>query len=99
VAYKLQLLEGVQVHPFFHVSLLKPAKGPLTHVSTNLPLVVKQMEKEVEPRAIVEKRVIYQGNLPITQVLVQWTHRPPEYTKWENLLELLQQFPKAVGLL
>jgi len=99
VAYRLQLLEGVQVHLVFHVSLLKPIKGPLTNVSTTLPLIAEQLEEEVEPRAIVEKRVIYWGSLPITQVHVQWTHRPPKHTTWENLLELLQHFPKAVGLL
>ena len=79
VAYRLQLSKGVQVHPVFHVSLLKPTKGPLPCVSIDLPPIAKQLEEEVELRAIVEKRVIYKESLPITQVLVQWTHRPPNY--------------------
>jgi len=86
VAYRLQLLEGVDSHLVFHVSLLKQAKEPQVNASQNLP-PIEETKEVIEPWAIVEKKVIYQGSLPLTQVLVQWSHLHPEHTTWENLLD------------
>ena len=72
------------------VSLLKQAKETLVNANHDLPPIAEEMEEVVEPRATVEKRVIYQGSLPIIQVLVQWSHLHPEHTTWENLPVLLK---------
>ena len=57
-----------------------------------------ELEEALEPWAILDKRVIYQGAVPLTQVLVQWSQLQADHT-WEYLPELLKQFPRATGLL
>ena len=59
----------------------------------------EDVEVEVEPQAIVDKWVIHEGPLPLTQVLAQWTHLHPDNTTWEYLLQLLKQFQRAAQLL
>jgi len=36
---------------------------------------MEEDEVAIEPQAMVDKRVIYQGTAPITQVLIRWSHR------------------------
>ena len=96
-AYRLQLLDGVGIHPIFHVSLLKKSIGPHKVVSVELPNLEKESLGESEPMAIVDRRVIYQGSLPLIQVQVQWNNRLPDDTTWEYLSELLKQFPRVAG--
>ena len=59
----------------------------------------EEEEGVVEPQAILDKRVLYQGFAPLTQVLVRWTQKDPNHTTWEYLPKLLDRFPRATGLL
>ena len=84
VAYRLQLLVEVKIHPVFRVSLLKKAVSLHVPVNPLLPnlegefevkvsLVLPTVEEEevaVEPQAVVDRRVIYQDTTPIMQVLI-----------------------------
>lgn len=90
VAYRLQLLEGVGMHLVFHVSFLKKANGPYETISREVLEVVEDLVVEVEPKAVLDKRVIYQDSMPLTQVLVQWSYLHPDNTTWEHLPDLLQ---------
>ena len=87
------------MHHMFHVSLLKKSIEPQATASLEIPIVGEEEEEVVEPQAILDKRVIYQGSLSLTQVLVRWSHKDPHQTTWDYLLELLTQFPRSAGLL
>ena len=84
MAYRLQLLKGVGLHIVFHVSLLKKAVGPTNAISKEVPKLVEDRIVEVEPLAVLDKRVIYKDSIPLTQVLVQWTHLHPNNTTWST---------------
>ena len=98
-AYRLQLPEGVAIHPIFHVSLLNKSIGPHEVVSVEPPTLEEEYQGESKPMAIIDRRVTYQGSLPLIQVQVQWNNRPPDDKTWEYLPELLKRFPRVVGLL
>lgn len=89
VAYKLQLPLGVGLHPVFHVSLLKPARGITIDTSSEIPDLQEDTDLDVEPQAMLDRRIIYKDSLSITQVLVQWKHLHPDNTTWEYLPDLL----------
>ena len=98
VAYRLCLPAGSLIHPVFHVSLLKPSSGHHT-VSSNLPIVVPDDQQRTEPIAILDKRVIYKHQAPLTEVLIKWANMHPENSTWEYLPNLLKQFPRVASLL
>lgn len=93
VAYKLQLPEGVRIHPVFHVSLLKKYVGDAANSQPDLPPVSDEGEIILEPEAILDHRWVKQGGKFITESLVQWKHLPAEEATWELTEFLGQQFP------
>lgn len=67
VAYKLTLPEGSQLHPVFHVSLLKKFVGDLP--STQVPLVDDGL-LVLTPQAILQFRTLRCHEVSIPQALV-----------------------------
>jgi len=92
VAYRLQLPNNSNIHPVFHVSLLKKAVGQQA-VSPMLPHFPDSDDSLKEPTTIIDKRVIYKQGAPIIQVLVQWSNLHPNNNTWEYLPDILKQFP------
>lgn len=84
IAYCLQLPEGSQVHPVFHVSQLKPHVPDYTSVYTSLPNPLKLDSTEVEPAAILEHRLVKKGNAAYLQVLIQWSSLSEMMATWED---------------
>jgi hypothetical protein len=77
-AYKLYLPEHSQVHPVFHVSQIKPYTvdyAPVFQPSSSLP----QLDLlDLEPEAVLDRRLSKKGNSTVVQVLVKWSSLPLE---------------------
>ncbi|CAL1402649.1 unnamed protein product [Linum trigynum] len=93
VAYRLQLPVTSTIHPVFHVSLLKQAKGAPVVTQPALPDYDNSGELKVEPLKIVARRLVAKNNRAATQLLVQWTHQAKENSTWEYLEEIQAKFP------
>src|ERR1044072_999970 len=90
VAYKLLLPEDSQVHPVFHISLLKKSVQEGV-TSQPLPAILtEEWELRVEPEDIVDTRVKENGGM---EVLVRWKNLPEFEDSWEDLATLMEQFP------
>lgn len=78
VAYQLQSPAGSQVHPVFHVSLLKKKLGKKAISCIELPHLQEEGQFLVEPVTILERRIVKRRNTPVTQVLVRWSNTPAQ---------------------
>lgn len=94
VAYELELPSHSKIHPIFHVSLLKRKLGNDAMVQSELPLVGEDGQIQLEPLAILDRKLVKCNNRPSTEVLVQWSNSIPEDATWENWYELQQRFPQ-----
>lgn len=94
VACELELLPHSKIHPIFHVSLLKRKLGNDAVVQPELPLVGEDGQIQLEPLAILDRKLVKRNNSPSTEVLVQWSNSIPEDATWENWYELQQRFPQ-----
>lgn len=72
VAYKLILPERVQVHPIFHVSLLKKVIGDHVSASSNLPPSNEDGVIEIESEVIMDTRWIKKGPKFVEKSLIKW---------------------------
>ncbi|XP_076941485.1 uncharacterized protein LOC143611055 [Bidens hawaiensis] len=90
VAYRLDLPKEAQVHPVFHVSLLKKASGPSTQTSM-IPTIASRFS--LRPLKVLDSRVIKRRNSAAGQVLVQWKDLPISDATWEYRDEFQCRFP------
>jgi hypothetical protein len=93
VAYKLQLPNNTNIHPVFHVSLLKKKLGNQVVPVTQLPVLDNNGIFKEEPIAILDSRFVQRGNKGVAQILVQWSNLAPEQATWESYDEVQQKFP------
>ena len=93
VAYRLQLPEGMHIHPVFHISSLKQFKGPPDNVEAiELPDNFDGYQPLISPMAILNpRRKDSTSNAP-WEVLVQWSGLSPDETSWEDWSQLCQEF-------
>lgn len=96
-AYQLELPEGAQVHPVFHVSQLKPFTPKYTPIFSDLPTTVDLCQGELNPVKILECRLVKKGNQVVPQVLVQWSQVPDQATTWEDWNVLSKRFPEIIA--
>ncbi|KAD4384249.1 hypothetical protein E3N88_24417 [Mikania micrantha] len=93
VAYELALPEDSRIHPVFHVSMLKPARGavPTTPVSP-LP-ITNDWEVDLQPAKILSHRWRPVHTSTVLELLVSWATRPLEEATWEDYDLFAEQFP------
>ncbi|KAJ9552773.1 hypothetical protein OSB04_016818 [Centaurea solstitialis] len=89
VAYKLDLPKEAQIHPIFHVSLLKEAAGPPTKV---IPLPTES-QFLLYPQAVLDRKLVKHGNRAAMKVLVSWKGQTTQDATWEFLDDLKLRFP------
>ena len=93
VAYRLQLPPTAQIHPVFHVSLLKPYNGTPAVTPLDLPPLADNGVITLEPQQILDTRWIKRGDTFMEESLVHWKHLPHEKATWESTDTLCHQFP------
>ena len=93
VAYKLQLPPGSQVHPVFHISLLKKRVGTKYTATTTLPKLGPEGQFLVYPYKLLERRSVKKANRAVVQWLIQWSHSIAEDATWEDAASVMEQFP------
>lgn len=93
VAYRLQLPEGSRIHPVFHISNLKPYRGPTITPSRDLPEESFTNQPVETPLAIVATRTVLVNGSPLQQVLVQWAGCSPDEASWEDWDPFRKIFP------
>ena len=83
VSYRLHLPSTMQIHPVFHVSLLKPYHDPSLNHHSRLPAppdpLIIHGEKEYFVEAILDTRLRHNQR----EYLVKWLHYPSYDNTWE----------------
>lgn len=93
VAYHLALPSNSQVHPVFHVSLLKKKLGTHSTATTTLPKVGNEGQLLVYPAKILQRWTVKRNNAVMVQWLIQWTHSILEDATWEDSTVIRAQYP------
>lgn len=83
VAYKLTLPSHCNIHPVFHVSQLREARGAL-RASVQVPSQLSaDLKLLVEPEAVLGVQSGTGSNRQGREVLIQWKGLPPLEATWE----------------
>lgn len=93
VAYKLQLPKTTNIHPVFHVFLLKPYVGDPPQVPQQLPSMTNEGFILLEPLKILDVRRVKRCQSFHEEWLILWKHISAEDATWEPKEVILQQFP------
>ncbi|XP_076927479.1 uncharacterized protein LOC143591046 [Bidens hawaiensis] len=79
-AYELELPPDERIHPVFHVSMLKPARGQLTSASLPPLPITNDWEMDLQPNSVVAHRWVQEAGEPVLELLISWCNRPVEET-------------------
>ncbi|KAJ0890196.1 putative nucleotidyltransferase, Ribonuclease H [Helianthus annuus] len=89
-AYTLDLPSSSQLHPTFHVSLLKKATGP-PEQQASLP---SSFVQSLQHLAIIDRKLAKSGNRAIVKFLVQRKDLPLHDATWVKAYDFLLQYPE-----
>ena len=93
VAYKLDLPASTSIHPVFHVSQLKRARG-FSLSSSQLPSQLSEdLQLLVEPESVLGVRPKPTGSAGDLEVLLKWKSLPEFEATWEDFQLVQNQFP------
>nr|KYP66317.1 Retrotransposable element Tf2 [Cajanus cajan] len=91
VAFQLDLPDGAQIHPVFHVSKLKLFKNSDVTPALELPPVTCHNQPKLQPLAMLDWRESPRSGA--REALIQWQGLFPEDATWEDLEMLLEEYP------
>lgn len=94
VAYQIELPAGAKIHDVFHMSQMKKRIGKGKVPQTELPRINEVGEIQIEPMAVLERRLVKKGNGPATMVLIQWTNGTEKEATWEFWEDIHKKFPR-----
>lgn len=94
VAYRLDLLADVHIHPIFHVSCLKKKIGEKAVSQSALPTVGDDGRIRLEPIVIWDRQLVKKNNCAAVKVLVQWSNSFAEDVTWEDWDQLRARFSR-----
>ncbi|KAI4305029.1 hypothetical protein L6164_028420 [Bauhinia variegata] len=88
VAYQLQLLPRLKIHPVMYVSLSKKyntdEEVPSRNISTRAPAaVITEYDKEVK-KILYDRVIRKRGVPPCTEYFVKWKGLPDHEASWER---------------
>ena len=95
MAYKVELLDSLRVHPVLHVSCLKKVIGENLPIQTILPELDEEGKIILEPKAVMETRTRQLGNQSISEYLIKWKNLPTKDSTWEDE-NFIQKHPELL---
>jgi hypothetical protein len=107
VAYELDLPKYLEIHPVFHVSLLKPYYDGGRIQPPPPPVNVKEGQLGYAVSSIVSHKACHKGRVPKWTYLIQWAGYGAEHNTWEyesslskatHALEKMQEYRLSKGL-
>ncbi|XP_072066579.1 uncharacterized protein [Arachis hypogaea] len=93
VAYKLELPNTAQIHPVFHISLLKKCEGVPSPTTIPSPLLVDEKGYQLQAQTTLGHRMIKKDGKWIEEVLIKWQNTSGEEATWEPYEEMKTQYP------
>ena len=84
VPYKSELPSTSTIHPVFHISQLRCAKGLSHSFSLLPPQISKDLELVVELESLLEVCLQQNGPLGKLEVLIKWKNLPLFEATWEE---------------
>jgi hypothetical protein len=84
MAYKLELPSESKIHNVFHVSQLKEFLPDYTPVFATLPKMPSLDSIDTEPEAILERKLVKNGNTAVPHVLIKWLGLSVDEATWED---------------
>ena len=103
-AYKLELPDRWEIHPVFHVSLLKPFHTGPGRVVPPPPTVIIDGEPEYQVETIQKHREAKRGKRKYYEYLIKWLGYGVEHNTWEpeecltHCAQLLKQYKRTAGI-
>ena len=95
MAYKLELLASLRVHPVFHVSCLKKVIGEKHPVQTIFPKLDEEGKIILEHEAVMKTRTLQPQNCSFSEYLIKWKNLPTEDSTWEDE-NFIQKHPELL---
>lgn len=89
VAYKLKLPPTSNIHPVFHVSLLKKVTGTVSIPFSPLPLDGTHMQS---PELVLDRRAHTKNSRTVYQLLIKWKGSPAELATWRMKMRFFDCF-------
>lgn len=90
--YQLDPPPSAETHNVFHVSQLKFCRDPTSCAVQPLPMGTTSTFSDLEPEAILERKMVKRGRISTTKVLIKWKKLPVDQATWEFYYALLKDF-------